>query len=301
VATQELGDLGARESRPAVVQWRWHYHVPSLGVWALLVALLVLVKPNRHAQAWLIWLPILAVLLGWSMLTRLLSLSPQTADPMGSFLTALAASWATVWLLAPWLARRRFPAAFAIALAAMLAVGGLYYYSVYGSSGDAELFMLGLLYAVGVLSLLVATSLGAYFCRPSYEVRRFIAWSLLWTVVVPVLSIPLVVLGSALFWAAGTGEFVGILLMALISSLVGGGVLGMAIYLLNLPFLVLAIRNPFFAARFQETLRLTPAVSDAVSDAMRDAMADGGPGEDADSDCPAPVIEIVPATMVEES
>jgi len=296
VATQDLGDLGAHESVPAAIDWRWYFHVPSLGVWGLLVALLVLFKSNRHAQAWLIWLPILAVSLGWSMLTRLLSISPQTAEPFGGFLVALAASWAAVWLLAPWLARRRLPIAFALALAAMLAAGGLYYFNVYGFVAAEELLPLSVFHGAGSLSLLVATVLGAYFSRPEYHPRRFLAWLLLWTIIVPVLSIPLVALGSAFFWSGGLWEFVGILVMALISSLIGGGVLGVALYLLNLPFLALAIRNPFFAARFQSVLRLTPAASGVVSD----VTVDGGIVESTDSACQTPPLDALPATMVKE-
>jgi len=73
-------------------------------------------------------------------------------------------------------------------------------------------------------------------------------------------------------------------------------VLGVALYLLNLPFLALAIRNPFFAARFQSVLRLTPAASGVVSD----VTVDGGIVESTDSACQTPPLDALPATMVKE-
>jgi hypothetical protein len=292
VASQHIGDLGASESSPAVVEWRWYYHVPSLGLWGVLVALLVLVKSNRRAQAWLIWLPVLAVWLGWSMLARLLFMSAETAEPLGGFLTALAASWAAVWLLAPWLARRRILAGLALAMVAMLAVGGVYYASVYDfrSFGGPE--FLSVLHGVGALVLLVATVLGASRCHQAYQPRRFLAWLLLWMTVVPLIVFPLVVLVtivSTSIWAEGLPgllELVSLVAMALISSVIGGGVLGVALYLLNLPFLFLAMRNPFYRTRFQDALRLTPAPAGASS-------AAANTGE-------VPPLELVMATLAQE-
>jgi len=292
VASQDLGDLGARESSPAAIEWWWYYHVPSLGLWGVLVALLVLVKPNRRAQAWLIWLPVLAVPLGWSMLARLLFFSAETAEFLGGFLTALAASWAAVWLLAPWLARRRILAGLALAMVTMLVVGGVYYASVYEfrSLGGPE--FLSVLHVAGSLTLLVATVLGAYRCRNAYQPRRFLAWLLLWMTVAPVIGLPLIVLVTLVSTSIGSEglpgliEFVSLAAMALISSLIGGAVLGVALYLLNLPFLFLAMRNPFYRTRFQDALRLTPAPAGALS-------AAANTGE-------APPLELVMATLAKE-
>jgi hypothetical protein len=258
----------------------------------VLVALLVLVKPNRRAQAWLIWLPVLAVSLGWSMLARLLFLSAETAEPLGGFLTALAASWAAVWLLAPWLARRRILAGLALAMVAMLAVGGVYYASVYGfrSLGGPE--FLSVLHGVGALVLLVATVLGASRCHNAYQPRRFLAWLLLWMTVVPLVVFPLAVLGTLVATSIGSEglpgllELVSLAAMALISSVIGGAVLGAALYMLNLPFLFLAMRNPFYRTRFQDALRLTPAPAGALS-------AAASTGE-------APPLELVMATLAKE-
>lgn len=297
VATQDIGDLGVHDSQPATIAWRWYYHVPGLGLWGVLLALLVVMPSNRHTQAWLIWLPILAVPLGWSLLARLLFMSPQTAEPIGAFLGTLAGAWATVWLLAPWLARRRMLAALTSALIAMLAAGCVYYFGTYGMDLRDEAIMLGVLYVGGSLTLLVATVLGAYFCRRAYRPRRLLAWLLLWTIVVPAFTLPLVILGSALFWGGGLAEVAGMLLMALLSSLVGSGALGLALYLVNLPFLTLAFRNPFFAARFQQVLRLPDAGGNAMDGG--DA-ADSGDGANGASAGQAIVPEVVLAAMVEE-
>lgn len=256
--------MGPRDSSPVAIDWRWYYHAPSLGLWGVLVALLVLVKRNRYAQAWLILLPVLAVVLGGSMLTRLLSMPPSAAEGFGGFLVALAASWAAVWLLAPWLAQRRVAAAIALALLVMLAVGGVFFLSVCSFDAIDEIYFWIVLHVAGAVALLTATALAANRCRWSYRPRRFMAWLLPWTLVVPVVSIPVATLVTGLFSGAGLMEFVGMLIMAVFSSIVGGMVFGMLLYLLNLPFLFLAVRNSFFRDRFQGVLRLTPAEPDQI-------------------------------------
>lgn len=264
MASQDIGDLGTRDSGPAAIEWRWYYHVPSLGLWGVLVALLLLVKANRCAQAWLILLPVLAVVLGGSMLARLLSMPPSTAEGFGGFLVALAASWAAVWLLAPWLARRRVTATISLALAVMLAVGGVFFLSVCDFDAMDELNFWIVLHVAGAVALLVATALSARRCRNGYRPRRFMAWLLLWTLVVPMLAIPVSVIVTGLFSAGGLMEFAVLLVMAIFSSVIGGAMLGVVLYLLNLPFLFLAVRNPFYGERFQTMLRLNPAVPDEV-------------------------------------
>ena len=230
----------------------------------MLVALLVLVKPNRRAQAWLILLPVLAVALGGSLFARLLSMPPSAADGFGGFLVALAASWAAVWLLAPWLAPRRVAAAIALALVVMLAVGAVYFLSVcdFGLIDESRMWIV--IHVAGAIALLVATALAARRCRSGYRPRRYMAWLLLWMLVVPMLSIPVATLVTGLFAGGGVMEFVAMLVMAAFSSIIGGAMLGVVLYLLNLPFLFLALRNPFYGERFQSVLRLTPAAAAEV-------------------------------------
>jgi hypothetical protein len=68
--------------------------------------------------------------------------------------------------------------------------------------------------------------------------------------------------------------------MAIFGSVIGGGLLGLTVYLVNLPFMFLVARSPFFQSRFQNVLRLTPAVP-VVPSAAREV----------------PVLDAVLATM----
>jgi hypothetical protein len=271
VVSQDLGHLGTKHSNPVVVNWHWYYHVPSLGLWSVLAALLILVRSNHCLQAWLIVLPVLAVQLGWSMLARLLSLPAGGAESFGGVLVALAASWAAVWLLASWLARRRILAGLALALGLMAATGSAYFLTVYdlGSMDQAVFTIVSFL--GGALTLLGASALAAFSCRRWSGSKRFHGWLLLWTVASTVLlpmiaTVSLVgtmLLGGVLV-GMGPFELVTMLVSLLFASLIGGGLFGAMLYLVNLPFSLLAKNSPFYRERFHDALRLVSAPAEAV-------------------------------------
>jgi len=48
-------------------QWRWYYPAPSVGLWALIVSLLVVVKRTRSARAWLILIALVPAIILWQM------------------------------------------------------------------------------------------------------------------------------------------------------------------------------------------------------------------------------------------
>jgi hypothetical protein len=280
VVSQHLGHLGTKESSPVVVDWHWYYHVPSLGLWIVLAGLLILVRSNHCFQAWLIVLPVLAVQLGWSMLARLVSLPPGGAESFGGVLVALAASWAAVWLLASWFAQRGILAGMALALGLMSATGSAYFVTVYdlGSMDQAVFTIISFL--AGALILLGASALAAVSCRRWSGSKRFHGWLLLWTVASTILLTMLIaivalvgpMLLGGLFVGMGPFELVAMLLSVLFASLIGGGLFGAMLYLVNLPFLLLAKNSPFYRERFHDALRLVSAPAEAV---VTSPFADG--------------------------
>ncbi len=267
VAPQDLGELGASKTAPVVVDWRWHHHVPSLGAWSVLVALLLFVPANRCAPAWLILLPVFAVQLGWSMLARLLSLPIEATEHFGTVLGALAGAWAAVWLMAPWLARRRVPVGLASALVLMWGVGGVSGFNAYGVGFMDQARVAIMAFLIGSVLLLSSTVLAAVSYRRWFPPERFLAWSLLWTFGMTMLLATLLFGGPVM--GAGLALGGGVLDRAfmLFASLVAAGLTGAMIYLVNLPFLVLAGKSPWFRARFHDALRLVSVPRDTVAGA----------------------------------
>ena len=257
IASQELGQFGTAETASVPFSWRWYYHTPSLPIWGLLLALLILVRGNHTWQAWLILIPPLLVMLIWRMFARLVSLPPSAAEPLGNMFVALAGAWGIVWLLGHWLAARHSVVAFLSVLAVMLLVGGASYLSVHGAVTGEDLAIWSMVFGTGSVALLTAMSLSGWLCHREYRPGRFMAWLALWVVVLPMVCLPILAVVSALFTAGGVVEFFGFLLAMLIGSLLGALIIGAMVYALNLPFMFLAVRCPLYRNRFCDVFRMS--------------------------------------------
>ena len=147
IPSQKLGELGDREGSPAVFQWHWHYHLPSLTFWGLVILPLVLVKENRRLQAWAILIPLVVVIVIFRLTANVLSFSPTNAEFLGTLVTSLASAWAIIWLLAHWLSPRHGLLAVVLALIVMLATGLLSCGCNYGVTDDDTVVSLLIFYA----------------------------------------------------------------------------------------------------------------------------------------------------------
>ena len=106
VASQDIGKLGPSVSSPVTISWHWAYHLPGYLIWLVVVVLLQR-RENRTPQAWLILLPMAAVVVALRMLARLLSLQGDSTDTTGGFVLTVAVAWTCVWLVSPSLSRLR--------------------------------------------------------------------------------------------------------------------------------------------------------------------------------------------------
>jgi hypothetical protein len=276
LASQELGELGDGTSSPVRLEWRWYYHLLSLGFWGLVVFPLVLVRENRRWPAWTIVLPLLAILVVCRMIATPSFLPLATAEMFHAFVMTLATGWAIVWLLGPWFAGRSGFMTFLSALSVLMAVGLLSYAGHCGLAYTKGLLPLTISYATAVLALLLSVTLSSRFCRETYSPRRFMAWLVLWTMLTTVagMFVLAVCLGLAEAVQGGVQSVV-MLASVLFFATFGGVFAGGLLYVLQLPFLFLAFRNPFYRERFCRVLRL-PARDVTVCDVfLAEPVPDG--------------------------
>jgi hypothetical protein len=262
VASSDLGDLGPSESEPAAVEWQWHYHLPGFAGWALIAVLLIFVRENRNRSAWLILIPFL--LLGeviWPWTVRLFGLSSRSDGDFGLVLHWLLVGWTAIWLLSPWLARRRPAVALVLAAAIMAMVG------IAGQLGHllgAEIpftflqrMFLGesiMVYLISAFALLAAFVLSGRSCRCRYSPRRFLARLAPWLFIAIFAGCICVYAWMYLsrYSIESVPPIVPILIRLVVISLCLAGIL----YLVNLPFMTLAFRCPEYRERFCRILRL---------------------------------------------
>jgi hypothetical protein len=256
VASQDIGPLGSHEGPPVAFHWRWYYHLPALGLWALLLVLLVAPKANRRREAWLILAPLGLVLLVWRMPAVLFGMSDSATETLGFFVVSGTMAWSMVWLLGPWLANGRRYVTFLLSLATMLAAGLLSYGCCFPGTEDlAEVLTY---YGLCVATLLLAMMSTGYFCRKNYSPPRFLRRLIVWNVVAAlgvlltfVLIVTIVVIVVTIINYGHVLHSVRDLVQPAILVVVASAALGGILYLLNLPFLILAFNSPLYEDRFE--------------------------------------------------
>jgi len=247
-----VGNVGPGKAPPVFCEWRWYYHLPSLSLWGLVALALVVPKENRKPQAWLILIPLFLVMALWQMPVRLLSLPPSAANPLGFMVNSVAMAWTVVWLLGHRLGSRHRVAAFFWMLGVMLVIGLWAYVGEYGTRLTSEMLML-IPYGVCALGLLSSMALARLFCRKTDRPGPFMGWLFLWMGLVSTAGM---LLFAVVMTIAAFNIFM--LLMVLISAAIAGLFLTVILYLGNLPFMLLAFKNPFYRERFQCTFGLEP-------------------------------------------
>ncbi len=251
VPSAEIGDLGPQEGTPAIYQWRWYYSVPGLALGVILLGAIVLIRANRHPRALLILLPLLIINLLWFALAWLLHFPSSARMQFGPIIVSYTAAIAMLWLCAHKLGNRNRFVTFLLAFAL---TGGLCAVGVASCLGwgfpreaMAGLVVLTVMVLVGLL----AFALAGCCCRNHYGPVRFMLYLALWAVVICV-AVTLSVYATVFLLQQAPVAISTVLLVAVI----GGSVIGACIYAINLPYMVLALRSPFFRERFYACLRL---------------------------------------------
>jgi hypothetical protein len=258
-----LGKSGTRAGPPTVFPWRWYYHLASVAFWALVILPLVLIKENRRFQAWAILIPLLVIVVVCQMLANLIANPSAEAEGFHTFVVTLATAWAMVWLVGFWVASRHRSLMLPVAVLVMLAVG-LLSYLCDGRALNFENVGPSAYYIVSVLALLLPLLLSSRSCRKVYSPQRFMLWLWLW---MPLTLAGVLVLGAGglfLFMDVTTGllGLAHILIMMPFAALMGG-LCGVLLYLLNLPFMLMAFRSPFYHQRFCKVFGLQAAADAA--------------------------------------
>ena len=171
VASKDIGKLGPSVSSPVTISWHWAYHLPGYLIW-LVVAVLLQRRENRTPQAWLILLPMVAVVVALRMLTRLLSLQGDSTDTTGGFVLTVAVAWTCVWLASPSLSRL-CGTAFCVALGLMLLVGVLAYFGRFEVAVDETMAIWTGFVAAASGTLLIAVLLSRYCRGAQYRSKPF--------------------------------------------------------------------------------------------------------------------------------
>ncbi len=167
----------------------------------------------------------------------------------GVLVVSVAMTWTMVWLLGHWLTSRHRSVTFFLMLGLMLAIPLVSYYCHFK---DTDWYP-PITCSLGVLILLLVTTFNSHFCRKRCTLLRFLGWLVLWTG----LAAFLVTLAFAVVFIFTMRVMNWVECLVAISA-AGTLELGGTVYLLNLPFLVLAFKSPFYRKRFESIFGIAP-------------------------------------------
>jgi hypothetical protein len=254
VASQPLGALGSSESDPLEFHWRWYCHVPALPLWALIGWLLVAPKANRKLQAWLILLPMLLVLAFWRMPLMLFSGSKSADGNMeilGFFVVSLVMGWSAVWLLGHWLSVRSRILTLVLIAAVMAAVVACSYFSHSEDATTVPPAAIAVYSGVCIALLSATMMLTGRWCRKGCSLGRFLLRLAVWFVA----AVLMLTLGVFLLLLA-SGVPAEQLFRDLPEVASASAILAAILYLINLPFVVLAFLSPFYRDRLRRIFHM---------------------------------------------
>jgi len=260
VPSADLGGLGAKTGPAEVFHWVIPSIIPSLTPW-LAVLLLLLAKPNRCPQAWLIWVPLGFLAALATVLTRAMGWLPAPLNQVFSDLVLLLGfGAAATWLLATYLGLKHRALTF---LGILLVAAGFSFFAFLffqdWTANDSAVWGVGMIGGLGALVISLALSLAGWLCRKRFRPVRLSLLSLvfmlgLWTLI----STPFVVI--VFFSPNGGSGWVENLLLPLC------GITGVTFVALA-PFLLLSFWNGFYRARLKSLLKL--GIESAVPPVIR--------------------------------
>jgi len=252
VASSDIGDLGSSQGLEVFYKWRWYHNIPSLALWLTLAAAMIIIKRNRTLHILLILVPLFIVSVLWFLLIQMIGFrSYADVETFNMMFNSLVAGITFLWLIAPKLGKFNpwfaFFLSFALTMALFLV--GIVSYHGFGFSRDTMVALLML--AVMALAILLGFILSGWCCRKHYGPVRFTLWLAIWMVIVCLVSILLFYLIAFVVEQVPVPVSTILLIAAAV-----GSVLGVCLYVINLPYMILVLSDSFFRKRFYACLRL---------------------------------------------
>jgi peptidoglycan/LPS O-acetylase OafA/YrhL len=245
-ASAKIGEAGPFEGGPVLYYWPWYRHLPSVGPWLLLALAIALPRANRHRHALLIFIPLLVLGLLWQRVTKLTGMPSASETQFSFFIDSLAVGMALLWLHADKLGGYHSVPRFLVSLGILLLADLVVVLSYWGAF-PGQSSMLPVCTAVMSIVLLISLALTRRLAHKRYDPIRFMLWLAAWSTACSI---------------AGVAALVGVLMLTtvypihdplavLVQMIVPGLVVGLCLYAVNLPYMLLMFSSPFFRRRFR--------------------------------------------------
>jgi hypothetical protein len=244
--------VGPHKGQALLYEWQWHYSAPGLIVWLVLIAAVVGLRANRNCRVLLILVPLAVVNLLYLLLKKLSGMTSSSAAQFDVVFQAAAIGVTLLWLVAPVLGRQGIHR-IVVAFVLLMAVAGLSVFSYGTVSSEETAIFLVFLGSLGGL-LVLAPAAATRLCRRLYRPVGFMLWLAVWMIVGGVVATlgAFAILLSVLSSGPPASEIPEVILQIMTV----GSILGLCLYVLYLPYMLLGFASPFFRTRLQACLSL---------------------------------------------
>jgi hypothetical protein len=227
----------------------------------------VLPKANRNPRILLILVPLVIVNLLWLGFKKVLGMSSSDASQFDTLFHSMAVGITVLWLVLHYFNRLGGFVRFLLSFVTVVAVAALGILS-YTTEFSDEVFLFLAFFAFLTITILCATAAAGKLCHWKYRPQNFMLWLALWTVLVSLCStFGFFFIGTAIM---SSGSWPDTLEAILMLSFVGL-IIGLCLYVLNFPFMILGFANPLFRERFCACLcpRSMPTTTKTESNSNR--------------------------------
>ena len=222
-------------------------------MWLATFVALIGIKSNRKAPAWLIFVPVLAVYLVWTIAKKTFVTNPSLVQILDVIFDGLIFGQAIMWLLAGKLSGQSRFANCIMSLVVMAAVGMGAVVSSLGVRISMEQITTGIALVIMFLAMVSGQGIAGFICRRKYSIVKFSLLAALWEILI-ITSLMAVYGVVALIIMLSTGDMqAGVILFGIMTSSV---VLGAIVYVISLPFLILVQKNQFWRQSFLNWTRV---------------------------------------------
>jgi hypothetical protein len=244
-ASAKIDGAGPFEGASVFYHWPWYWHIPGMAPWLLLALAIALPKINRHRHALLIFIPMLVLGLLWRRVTKLTGMSSVNETQFSSLIEFLAVGIALLWLNADRLAKYHGVTRFVMSLGIML-LADLAAIITYGGAFSIQSALLLVAAAIISVVLLVSLALTRRLAHRRYAPLQFMLWLAAWSTAC---SIAVAVASAGISMLSDPSNVLDLQTIAK-EIVVPGLVLGLCLYAINLPYMLLMFTSPFFRRRF---------------------------------------------------
>ncbi len=234
--------LGSQENEEVIYDWKYYYSVIGYLPWLSIILAIGILKDNRKSETIYILIPLLILNFFWMLFKKLFGMNSSNEVEFDVIFYSLLIGISLLWLISHKLSKLSGTKKFVLSLIVMSLVllAGIFTSLSPFSKTAGQISLLTVLVMITLLAGLVCAG---KFCKRKYNPIAFTLWLVICMPVLSIISMfVFFVIGSAVTNSDMRAQ-------VLIEVAVAGFIIGLLLFVTNLPFLILGFAIPFYRER----------------------------------------------------